>query len=280
MGRAQKAIDCADAALRLSPRDPFANFVYLQKGFGQLQLDHYADAVASLRIAVSLSPADRITQDQLGYNIIAQADAGQAPDRTAAINEAERIADDSLSVNQSDFFGRLVKERVLIARNRLDDAIALAAKTPPGILFIYFTYHARCDALAMLGRADDAIACAEKLIALGPHQNLHVEYLDKGWGQMLQHKDDDAIAAFRKAVGVRPSASFPRDYLAAALGEAGHDAEAQEALKDYLAAYGVRIKTVAAWRDYWANWPSQNPVVLDFRTRFLDGLRKAGMPEQ
>ena len=40
------------------------------------------------------------------------------------------------------------------------------------------------------------------------------------------------------------------------------------------------MKTVAAWRDYWNRWPSENPVVLDFRKRFLDGLGKAGMPAE
>jgi hypothetical protein len=64
-----------------------------------------------------------------------------------------------------------------------------------------------------------------------------------------------------------------------ALANTGHDADAKNALKKFLSSYGVRMKTVASWTAYWNQWPTQNPVVLDFRKRFLDGLRKAGMPE-
>jgi hypothetical protein len=39
------------------------------------------------------------------------------------------------------------------------------------------------------------------------------------------------------------------------------------------------MKTVASWNAYWNSWPSENPVVLDFCKRFLDGRHKAGMPE-
>ncbi len=280
LGQPQKAIDCVDKALRLSPRDPLANFFYLQKGFGQLQLDRYADAVDSLRRAVVLTPDELLTKDQLGYNIMALVDAGQSDDRNAAIAEADEIATVSLGVNQNDFFARFVKARVLIAQSHNEEAITEIAKVPPGIRLIYFVYHAKCDALAHLGRAEETIECAEKLIALGPHQNLHVEYLDKGWALIMKHKDAEAIAAFRKAIEVRPTASFPRAYLAAAFGETGHEAEARDALKQYLAAHGVRMKTVASWRDYWGNWPTRDPVVLDFCARFLGGLRKAGMPEQ
>ena len=41
LGHAEKAIECSDKALRLSPRDPFASSFLFQKGCAQLQLDRY-----------------------------------------------------------------------------------------------------------------------------------------------------------------------------------------------------------------------------------------------
>ena len=280
LGKPQDALTCVERALRLSPKDPLAPYFLLQKGWAFLQLDRYDDSVSAMRQSVALAPSDPLLKNQLAYNLMARVTAGQSGDRDGDIREAGGIADQSLAGNANDLFARLPKALALIQQNKLADALEAMAPIPPGIRGIYFVYHARCDALAHLGRADEAIACADALIALGPHQNRHEEYLDKGWALMMERKDADAVAAFRSSVETRPTASFPRAFLAAALGESGQDAEAHDALKGYLGCSGVRMKTFAAWRDYWNNWPTESPTMLDFRKRFLDGLRKAGMPEE
>ena len=63
----------------------------------------------------------------------------------------------------------------------------------------------------------------------------------------------------------------------------GHDAEAHEAIHSYLASVPSGPKTVAAIRAR-INTASMNapsdPRFLEFLERLLDGLRKAGMPEE
>jgi hypothetical protein len=68
-----------------------------------------------------------------------------------------------------------------------------------------------------------------------------------------------------------------RAWLAAALALAGHNDEAREALKEYLAAPDARPKTIAAFKK---NINSNNPSYLATRERIYEGLRKAGMPEE
>jgi hypothetical protein len=63
----------------------------------------------------------------------------------------------------------------------------------------------------------------------------------------------------------------------------GHEAEAREALQQYLALpSNAQLRTIAAFKAH--NAPSTNmtidPRVLDTYDRQYDGLRKAGMPEE
>ena len=75
---------------------------------------------------------------------------------------------------------------------------------------------------------------------------------------------------------------FPHAILAAALALTGHEAEAREALQQYLALpSSERLRTIAAFKEYNAHFsnPKSDPRVLDSLERQYEGLRKAGMPE-
>ncbi len=66
----------------------------------------------------------------------------------------------------------------------------------------------------------------------------------------------------------------------AALALTGHDAEAREALRRYLALPSTGpLKTIAAWKAYFSAQGGDPPRV-EMSERAYDGLRKAGMPEE
>jgi hypothetical protein len=66
----------------------------------------------------------------------------------------------------------------------------------------------------------------------------------------------------------------------AALALSGHDAEACEALKRYLALPSDgALKTVAAFKAYYSS-QGGGPARVETNERTYDGLRKAGMPEE
>jgi hypothetical protein len=61
----------------------------------------------------------------------------------------------------------------------------------------------------------------------------------------------------------------------------GHDAEAREALKRYLALPSTGpLRTIAAFKAYLSPVSDRDPRFLELNARTFDGLRKAGMPEE
>ena len=93
---------------------------------------------------------------------------------------------------------------------------------------------------------------------------------------------DQTIEWARRAIAISPSASpwWHLD-LIAALALAGHEAEAHEALQNYLASVPRGPKTIAAWKVAAApDLHIGNPRYLETWDRYFDGLRKVGMPEE
>jgi hypothetical protein len=65
----------------------------------------------------------------------------------------------------------------------------------------------------------------------------------------------------------------------AALALAGHETDAREALKHYLALPSIgQLTTIAAFKAYFSQ-QGGGPAAVEAGERVYDGLRKAGMPE-
>jgi Flp pilus assembly protein TadD len=93
---------------------------------------------------------------------------------------------------------------------------------------------------------------------------------------------DQAIDWARRAITLGPNNPFPHTALTAALALTGHEAEAREALQDYLALpSSAQVRSIAALRAYNARFRNANsdPRAFESFERQLGGLRKAGMPE-
>ena len=100
----------------------------------------------------------------------------------------------------------------------------------------------------------------------------------KAWALLMLQQDDRAIEWLRKtlAIDVVPISQL---LLTSALAHAGRDAEAREALKQYLSAKGTTSKTIDEFRPQ-HRAVSDNPKWLAYSDRLIEGLRKAGMPEE
>jgi adenylate cyclase len=92
---------------------------------------------------------------------------------------------------------------------------------------------------------------------------------------------EQAVELARQAIAINPNyMQWVHATLVAALALAGHDAEAHDALKRYLALPSTGpLKTVAAWKAYYSAQGGE-PSRLEANERTYDGLRKAGMPEE
>jgi hypothetical protein len=86
----------------------------------------------------------------------------------------------------------------------------------------------------------------------------------------------------RRAIAVGASSPFNQANVAAALALTGHEAEAREALQQFLALpSGAQFGTIAAFKARNARFAnvSLDPRVPDTYARLYEGLRKAGLPE-
>ena len=90
----------------------------------------------------------------------------------------------------------------------------------------------------------------------------------------MLRQDDQAIEWLRRTLAICPNYGLAHACPAAAL--ALHDAEGHEALALYLSMPGALSKTIAAYK---RQRNSDNPVYLAMREPFIEGARKAGMPE-
>ena len=85
-----------------------------------------------------------------------------------------------------------------------------------------------------------------------------------------------------RAIAINPNTNpWLHLNLIPALALAGHEAEAHDALQNYLASVPSGPKTIAAWKATIAQCCSvyREPHFLDILDRVIDGLREAGMPE-
>lgn len=202
----------------------------------------------------------------------------QSTDRAADIKQADELVSTALSLDPNAYGAHYAKAELLMVQKRFDEAIVEAERSLALNPSFVNAYGGLCLANVFLGRPEKAVAYADKAIRLSPRDPLiYVFNFDKGFALALLKQDDQALELLRQTVSAAPQWPLPQAFLAAVLGNSGHEAEAREVLQHYLALPGVRAKTLTQWH---AQLPSENPAFLAYAARFADGLRKAGMPEK
>jgi adenylate cyclase len=135
-----------------------------------------------------------------------------------------------------------------------------------------------------LGQFEKSLEYFDKAIRLSPHNpSLEFWYQGEAAGYFALKQYDQAIEWSRRGIAIDQNTNPYLYYtLIPALALAGHEAEAHEALQNYLASVPSGPKTIAAWKAAIAPYTSMraNPRLLETEDRHFDGLRKAGMPEE
>jgi len=103
-------------------------------------------------------------------------------------------------------------------------------------------------------------------------------YFAKGLAYSMMNESTKAIDMDRRASVMAPCSPALRE-LASDLALNGQLQEARAALQRYLSLPDVRVRTMAQAEAH-ANSLSDNPVYRAWVPRYLEGLRKAGLPEQ
>jgi tetratricopeptide (TPR) repeat protein len=140
-------------------------------------------------------------------------------------------------------------------------------------------YGSLADTYRALGQYEKAIEFYDKAIRLSPRDPvLFAWYCHKGDAYFGLQQYDQAIEWVRRSIAINPNYSPAHSYLAASLALTGHEAEAREAEQRRIAVSPV--KSIAVLKARAAPPPSADPRARASWDRYIEGLRKAGMPEE
>ncbi|MBO4222473.1 winged helix-turn-helix domain-containing tetratricopeptide repeat protein [Bradyrhizobium neotropicale] len=201
----------------------------------------------------------------------------QSPDREADLEQANALVSRALEVDPGYYAAHCAKATVLEGRRRVSDAIAAAerclALNPSSV----DAYRALAILNFFLARPEQILAYVDRGTRLSPRDPATpIFLLFKGWAYFQMGQDDEALVWLRRAAAASPETPIILAALTSQLALAGQDAEARATLARYLSLPATRTRTVAQW-DY---VPDDNPEFAQFHQRFRSGLRKAGMPEE
>jgi TolB-like protein/class 3 adenylate cyclase/Tfp pilus assembly protein PilF len=190
-------------------------------------------------------------------------------DLKADLEPADELVSQALTLDPNYATAHRAKGLILFGQGRFDESIAeyerALALDPAMISAVIGLGWEYLD----VGQTEKGLEFLDKAIRLSPHDPaLDSCYNGKAWGYFALKQYDRTIEWARRALAVSPRGNpWIRLNLIASLALAGHEAEAHDALQNYLASVPSWPKTIAAWK------------VAGAPDRYYEGLRKAGMPE-
>jgi tetratricopeptide (TPR) repeat protein len=134
-----------------------------------------------------------------------------------------------------------------------------------------------------LGQFEKSLEYLDKAIRLSPHDpELEEWYRMRAAANFGLKQYDQTIEWARRAIAIRANNQYAYLNLIPALALTGREAEAHDALQNYLASVPNGPGTIAAWKTLALNftYAHSDPRYLETWDRYIDGLRKARMPEE
>jgi tetratricopeptide (TPR) repeat protein len=172
------------------------------------------------------------------------------------------------AINPGYAFAYYVKSVVLWRTKEYPEALAAAETEVALDPNSAYGYSAMGRAEALLGRCEQSIAHIKQAFALSPRDPLSGRwYAWLGVAEFCRGRLDAAIEQFKRAIDSGFATYFPYAYLAGAEAAKGNDAEAQSAL-----AEARRLNPQLTIK--WLATETPTPSIV------IDGLRKAGLPEE
>ncbi len=203
-------------------------------------------------------------------------------DPKADLKRGDELVSKVLALDPTFAYGHVFKSEILRNQGRLGEANAEAERAldlNPAAVDAYAQLAFNDE---ILGQFEKSLENLDKAIRLSPHdESLHYWYAGKATAHFALKQYEQAIEWARRAIAIDPTYRQPHPMLIVALGWTGRQAEADEAIQHYLALF-PRPRTIAAWKAVKAQKTSSDsdPRVLEFWDRLIEGLRKAGLPEE
>jgi adenylate cyclase len=191
-------------------------------------------------------------------------------DRKQAIKAAER----ALQLDPDDPQAHLALGSMYIADKKHEEAIAELIRAIDLNPSFAEAHHLLCRALSFVGRGHEAIPHIRAAIRLSPnHPAIGVYHAAAAVAHFHLSEYDDAIRCAQTAIRLRGTLGWAHLILIAAFSHLERPAEIPNVIEDLKNSNLSHVLSVNFVRE---NFPSSDREAVD---RFVDGLRKAGVPE-
>ncbi len=241
--------------------------------FFKVSKEDNAKARAFFERAIELDPSLARAWAGLSYTHDLDLNNQWTADSARSLEEQERSARTCVALDSESAECSVALSQLFGARGQTGEQIAAlerAVELDPSFTAARGLLGIR---LASMGRPEEAIAHVEKALRLDPRSPLKAEWLTfMSVAHFAAGRYEDAVDWSKQSVRVNPNNAFAHGALAASYAQLGRIDEARAALAEVL-----RVEpdlTLGKVRDRLS--PTVDPDPLE---RFLDGFRKAGLPE-
>ena len=195
--------------------------------------------------------------------------------RAERLADAEKLLIKGISIAPRNYWAHMWLGFVQIQTNRASRAIgeleqALSLNRNLGAAHAWMG-----QAKITMGRAEEAEAHVDQAFRLSPNDAVAFMWTHvRGLAKFHLGADEEAVALFRRSVDASRNYPLNHFYMAAALANLGRLDEAQAEVKA-----GRALAPNYSIARFLSMAESDNPTYLKQRERILEGLRKAGVPE-
>ena len=197
---------------------------------------------------------------------------GMTDDPRSALAAAAGAAQRSVELDEQDFFGHAVLGLCLVWMRQFDRGTSELERGVELNPHSALAHILAANGLEFSGRPADAVVHSRAALKLSPRDPLLTFVLaNLGLAHFMLHEPNEAAHCYKKALDLSPTNLRAVHRLAAAQAHLGQLDEARATFQESLK---LMPNANVAFID--ATYPFRNP---EDRAIFLDGLRKAGLPE-
>lgn len=227
-----------------------------------------------LRKAIELDPTLSSALSRLAYAIILSMVYFDAPTDDRRMDEALAAANSAIALDDEDANSFFTLGRVYLARREYDkaiDALQHAIELNPSLAV---SYCGLGDSYAYEGRLDEAVSQFEMAIQLSPHDPFRWAFFSyRSLAHLFRHEFVDAATWARRSIQVPKALYWAYAHLVSAVGHIGDESLKQPALADLMRVKPEFTIRFARERLFYLKRAEQLAL-------YLEGLRKAGVPEK
>jgi TolB-like protein/class 3 adenylate cyclase len=238
--------------------------------------DNLAEARRLFERALALEPANVVALIGIANADAAAAIAFLPGDRAARLAAAEVALTKALSLAPDSAVAHLCQGIVQIHTNRASQGIREFERALELDRNLANAHAQMGAAKILLGQAEDAESHIREALRLSPHDPLvYLWCMFAGWAKFYLGNEEEAVAWLRRSIETNRNFPMSHFFLAAALAHLRRLPEAQSEVRA-----GLTMDPTFTISRIRGNRSSDNPAAIAGGERVIDGLRKAGLPEE